>query len=71
MHSMRLITALLLPLLLSAAAKTVATIAGTGVAGFSGDGGPGVQGQTNNPYGLVIAEPKATRATAVLPFKLC
>ena len=51
---MRLLTALLLPLLLSAAPKTVTTIAGTGVAAFSGDGGPGVQGQTNNPYGLVI-----------------
>src|SRR3954462_13439291 len=35
-----------------AAAQT--TIAGTGVAGFSGDGGPGVQAQINNPYGLTI-----------------
>src|SRR5713101_8314312 len=53
-NRMRLLTALLLPLILSAAPKTVSTIAGTGVAGFSGDGGPGVAGQTNNPYGLVI-----------------
>ena len=51
---MRRFTALLLPLILSAGPKTVATIAGTGVAGFSGDGGPGVAGQVNNPYGLVI-----------------
>jgi DNA-binding beta-propeller fold protein YncE len=51
---MRLLAALLLPLILSAAPKTVSTIAGTGVVGFSGDGGPGVAGQTNNPYGLVI-----------------
>src|SRR5260370_1182668 len=51
---MRRFTALLLPLILSAAPKTVSTIAGTGVAGFSGDGGPGVAGQVNNPYGLVV-----------------
>jgi hypothetical protein len=54
MPFMRLLTAVLLPLILSAAPKTVTTIAGTGVAGFSGDGGPGLSGQTNNPYGLVI-----------------
>src|SRR4051812_40712394 len=32
-------------------ASTV-TLAGTGVAGFSGDQGPGTQAQINNPYGL-------------------
>src|SRR5215467_14389759 len=53
-HTMRLLPALLFPLILSAAPKTVTNIAGTGVAGFSGDGGAGVSGQTNNPYGLVI-----------------
>ena len=46
------ITALLL--ISSLPAKTVRTIAGTGVAGFSGDGGPGEKGQIANPYGLVI-----------------
>ena len=45
-------TALLL--ISSLPAKTVRTIAGTGVAGFSGDGGPGEKGQIANPYGLVI-----------------
>ncbi len=35
-------------------AATIRTIAGTGVAGFSGDGGAGEKGQIANPYGLVI-----------------
>jgi DNA-binding beta-propeller fold protein YncE len=30
------------------------TIAGTGVKGWSGDGGSGVNAQVNNPYGLVV-----------------
>src|SRR5205823_2548439 len=51
---MRRLTLFLLPLLLTAAPKTVTSIAGTGVEGFSGDGGPATAGQTNNPYGLVI-----------------
>ncbi|HXB70992.1 MAG TPA: hypothetical protein VNY05_22345 [Candidatus Acidoferrales bacterium] len=43
-----LVRALLLP------AQTTVTIAGTGTAGFSGDGGPGAKAEINNPYGLVI-----------------
>ncbi len=40
--------------LLSAHAEwTIATFAGTGEAGFSGDGGPAVRAQINDPYGLV------------------
>ena len=44
---------LLLPLL-SFGSQSVSTIAGTGVAGFSGDGGPAAEAQLNNPYGLVV-----------------
>jgi DNA-binding beta-propeller fold protein YncE len=51
---MRRLITFLLPLLLAAAPKTVTNLAGTGVAGFSGDGGPGPAGQTNNPYGLAV-----------------
>ena len=31
----------------------IATVAGTGTAGFSGDGGPAAQAQVNDPYGVV------------------
>jgi DNA-binding beta-propeller fold protein YncE len=32
----------------------ISTIAGTGQAGFAGDGGPATQAQMNQPYGIVI-----------------
>ena len=34
--------------------RSIRTIAGTGVAGYSGDGGPGTAGQVANPFGLAI-----------------
>jgi sugar lactone lactonase YvrE len=33
---------------------TVTTIAGTGTAGFSGDGGPGTDAEINTPFGLAV-----------------
>lgn len=35
-------------------AGSIHTVAGTGVAGFAGDGGPGADAQLNQPYGLAI-----------------
>ncbi|MHA7962451.1 NHL domain-containing protein, partial [Streptomyces sp. L500] len=32
----------------------ISTVAGTGVAGFGGDNGPGVSAQLNRPYGIAV-----------------
>ena len=42
-----------------AAEWIVETVAGTGLKGYSGDGGPGIEAQLNNPYGLVVGPDKA------------
>ncbi len=39
--------------LAAASGWTIATVAGTGEPGFSGDGGPAVSGRINNPFGVV------------------
>jgi sugar lactone lactonase YvrE len=52
----RLLPAALLAALLlwSADARRVVTLAGTGEAGYSGDGGPAVAARIANPYGLAL-----------------
>ncbi len=44
---------LLTPVLAPAADWMITTFAGTGVGGFSGDGGPATAAQINDPYGVV------------------
>ena len=50
----KIIIALLLAATSAFAAPKIETIAGTGKAGFSGDGGPALEAELNNPYGLVV-----------------
>ena len=45
--------ALLTPGLALAADWTISTFAGTGVPGFTGDGGPAISAQINDPYGTI------------------
>ena len=51
---MRWTLALAAALTLPLSAATVSTLAGTGVSGATGDGGPAVKAQIGNPYGLTI-----------------
>ena len=48
------VTLVLFLLVVPLSAESIRTIAGTGTAGHSGDGGPGVRAQVANPYGVQI-----------------
>jgi streptogramin lyase len=54
LSAMRNITALGLLLSTTAWAASIKTVGGTGVSGATGDGGPAIQAQIGNPYGLTI-----------------
>jgi streptogramin lyase len=54
MRNIALTTITTLLLLSPLPAKTIRTLAGTGVSGATGDGGPGVKAQVGNPFGLTI-----------------
>ena len=47
-------TALVLPREVAAQARRIATVAGTGVAGFNGDGQPATSAQLNQPFGVAV-----------------
>ena len=44
----------LIVLSFEAHAQIITTIAGTGVAGFTGDGGPATSAELNSPYGVAV-----------------
>jgi sugar lactone lactonase YvrE len=54
LSAMRKILALATLAVLPAWAATVKTVAGTGVSGAAGDGGPALKAQVGNPYGLTL-----------------
>lgn len=51
--SLLVLWALLSPPAVQAAEWTISTFAGTGLRGFSGDGGPATEAQVDNPFGVV------------------
>lgn len=48
----------------------ISTIAGTGIAGYSGDGGPATSARINRPWGITTAENKCIYITEELGFRV-